>query len=103
MPMNLADYNDGWRDLSRRVREEAGNVCEWCGVANGAGKVVLTVAHIDHNRRNDERSNLASLCQRCHLNHDREQHTATAKETYRRKRAARIAATGQLSLTEGER
>lgn len=29
-------YPDDWEDLSRRVREKAGQRCEWCGVANGA-------------------------------------------------------------------
>ena len=42
-------------------------------------KVVLTVAHLDHDEENhevkDER--LAALCQWCHLNYD-------AKEKYRR-------------------
>jgi 5-methylcytosine-specific restriction endonuclease McrA len=34
-------------------------------------RIILTVAHLDHDRTHDEYSNLASLCQRCHLNHDR--------------------------------
>jgi hypothetical protein len=33
--------------------------------------VVLTVAHIDHDKTNNDESNLAALCQRCHLGHDR--------------------------------
>jgi len=36
--------------------------------------VVLTVAHIDHDKTNNDETNLAALCQRCHLNHDRHQH-----------------------------
>jgi len=34
-------------------------------------KIVLTVAHLDHMLIDHEDSNLAALCQRCHLNHDR--------------------------------
>ena len=34
-------------------------------------KVVLTVAHLDQNPLNNDEANLAALCQRCHLNHDR--------------------------------
>ena len=34
-------------------------------------KIVLTVAHLDHKLIDHEDSNLAALCQRCHLNHDR--------------------------------
>lgn len=39
---------------------------------NGYVRVVLTVAHLDRNRHNNDLGNLAALCQRCHLNHDRE-------------------------------
>ena len=34
-------------------------------------KIILTVAHLDRNTTNNARDNLAALCQRCHLNHDR--------------------------------
>lgn len=37
-------------------------------------RVVLTVAHLDRNRDNNEKENLAALCQRCHLRHDIHQH-----------------------------
>ena len=37
----------------------------------GATKIILTVAHLDRDRSNNAPSNLAALCQRCHLNHDR--------------------------------
>jgi len=44
---------------------------------DGLGKwwpVVLTVAHINHDKTNNEDANLAALCQRCHLNHDVKHH-----------------------------
>ncbi len=34
-------------------------------------KIILTIAHLDNNVKNNDHSNLAALCQRCHLNHDR--------------------------------
>jgi hypothetical protein len=34
-------------------------------------KVVLTTAHLDHNIENNDLSNLKCLCQRCHLNYDK--------------------------------
>ena len=34
-------------------------------------KVILTIAHIDHDVNNNEYSNLKALCQRCHLHHDK--------------------------------
>jgi len=33
-------------------------------------KIVLTVAHLDHNILNNVYNNLASLCQRCHNRYD---------------------------------
>jgi hypothetical protein len=45
----------------------------------GATKVVLTVAHLDHDKTNNRFSNLAALCQRCHLQHDIKQHVANKK------------------------
>jgi 5-methylcytosine-specific restriction endonuclease McrA len=42
-----------------------------------ATKIVLTVAHLDHDISNNDYSNLKALCQRCHLDHDKEQHKAT--------------------------
>ena len=37
----------------------------------GAIRIILTVAHLDRDTHNNNRDNLAALCQRCHLNHDR--------------------------------
>jgi len=42
-------------------------------------KIVLTVAHIDQDKNNNSFFNLAALCQRCHLNHDRCQHAQNRK------------------------
>lgn len=41
--------------------------------------IVLTVAHIDHDKSNNSFFNLAALCQRCHLGHDRKQHQQNRK------------------------
>lgn len=35
-----------------------------------ATKVVLTVAHLNHNTLDNKLNNLAALCQRCHLRYD---------------------------------
>lgn len=40
-------------------------------------RVVLTVAHLNHNPTDNRGENLAALCQWCHLNHDRAHHRAT--------------------------
>lgn len=42
-------------------------------------KAILTVSHKDHNRMNNEDSNLQTLCTVCHLNYDREFSTLKRK------------------------
>lgn len=42
-------------------------------------RIILTTAHLDRNTKNNERSNLAALCQRCHLRHDILQHVRNRK------------------------
>lgn len=37
-------------------------------------RVVLASAHLDHDPGNNDPDNLAALCQRCHLAHDRPEH-----------------------------
>lgn len=115
-PENRDRYPDDWPKISARVREEAGQKCEWCSAPNGAMirrgetrdgvkvwrfcsdsahedgtddtgapvpdssedtcdyaspvKVVLTVAHLDHQPENCARDNLKALCQRCHNAYD---------------------------------
>ncbi len=58
MPMNMADYHPDWRNISRQIREQAGQRCEGtprfpdCRAENGrlhpetGSRVVLTVAHM---------------------------------------------------------
>jgi hypothetical protein len=111
MPMDYSRYPPDWREISLRVRIEANWRCEWCGAVNGrdhpetGSRVVLTVAHLGaeredgspgdkHDKMDVRRVNLAALCQRCHLNFDRDEHLANARETRRRKREA----AGQLVL-----
>lgn len=48
--------------------------------------IVLTVAHLDHDVTNNELSNLKALCQKCHLNYDKEHHRKNTKETLNKKK-----------------
>jgi hypothetical protein len=52
-----------------------------------AYRVILTVAHLDHDPSNKEVSDerLKALCQKCHLDYDRPHHLKNAAETRRRK------------------
>ena len=88
-PENKSRYPADWKTRSRFVRfVRAKNKCEWCGAKNhephpvtGSG-VVLTTAHV-HDQRPEAASllNLAALCQRCHLNHDRKRHIANRRKS----------------------
>jgi hypothetical protein len=44
-------------------------------------------AHLDHDPRNNRLRNLKSLCQRCHMIHDRPHHLAQRRITYLLRRA----------------
>lgn len=102
--MKKADYPHFWPALSRMIRRRAGNQCECegeCGLhpnkrceelnyqpakwANG--KIVLTVAHLDHDTWNSRLSNLKAMCNRCHLRYDCALHVAHARAKRRSKRA----------------
>lgn len=86
MPINYKDYHPKWKLISYLIRfVRAKNKCEWCEAENyqphpiTGSKVVLTVAHIDQDKNNNRFNNLAALCQRCHLWHDRHQHANNRK------------------------
>lgn len=69
--------------------------------------IVLTVAHLGvskpdgqlgdkHDKMDCRDENLVALCQRCHLNYDRDEHMKNAAETRRRKKIK----AGQMCLFE---
>jgi 5-methylcytosine-specific restriction endonuclease McrA len=100
MPFHKERYPSNWKQISKRIRERAGNRCEWCGSENykphplTGSKVILTVAHLNHTPMDCRDENLKALCQRCHLNYDREHHLKNAAETRYRRKLER----GQLEL-----
>ena len=49
--------------------------------------VVLATAHRDHDPTNNEGANLAALCQRCHILHDKAEHLRRRRLTYLARRA----------------
>ena len=73
-------YPKDWAVRRRFIIEyRSGGRCEWCGAVNympnpdTGSKVVLTIAHVwDKRPPSASLLNLAALCQRCHLNWDRE-------------------------------
>jgi len=95
MPINYKDYPEDWKDVIRPdILRRDKYRCKFCGVVNHSVgyrisdgtfiacdehmvnwarkngirtfKIVLTIAHIDQNRENNNYDNLAALCQRCH-------------------------------------
>ena len=86
MPINYKDYHPKWTLISLLIRfKRAKGKCEWCGAKHKEphpitrSKVVLTTAHLDHDKNNNRFWNLAALCQRCHLRHDLPQHIENRK------------------------
>lgn len=106
MPCNYKNYPENWKWLSRQIISDAGNRCELCYAPNGEliirhkhsaypwqlaenvgeggdypklTKIVLTVHHIDCDKKNNAKQNLISLCQRCHLRLDLHHHMKNRK------------------------
>ena len=59
-------------------------------------RVVLAVAHLDHDPGNNRPRNLAALCQSCHMRHDAAEHRRT-----RWRRAYLLRAMGDLLRRDG--
>ena len=79
---NRDRYPSDWTRISLEKRSAAGNKCEGspayplCRAENGqphpvtGSRVVLTVAHLDHQPENCAPENLRAWCQRCHNTYD---------------------------------
>lgn len=89
---NRGRYPADWKAISLARREAAGWKCEWCPAEQGqphpitGGKVVLTVAHLNHQPEDCAPANLAALCQRCHNTYD----APMRRQGIRERRAAAI-------------
>ncbi len=56
------------------------NYLTWCAERSiPVTKIVLTIAHLNHDVTDNREENLKALCQRCHLNHDRPHNIAKRK------------------------
>lgn len=104
-PDQRARYPSDWKAISLRIRKDRAKWrCEGspghypdCRARNGlphpvtGSKVVLTVAHLDHQPENVSDENLMAMCQRCHLTYDAKHHAMNAAIT-------RAMASGQADL-----
>lgn len=105
-PDRMALYPGGstrspqWLFIRATKLFDAGNHCEGsplypdCRAANGSphpvtgSRIVLTIAHIDHDERNSDWANLRAWCQRCHIAYDAPRKAAEAKARNAAARAA---------------
>lgn len=120
MPVDYKKYPPNWfSEIRAAILLRAKNACEFCGVENYSPilkreklrgvvggvketRVILTIAHLDHNITNNEPWNLRALCQRCHLKHDQAHHQESCKRTRAKQRKEKITASGQMVLMEME-
>ncbi len=119
--MDMSLYPPWWKYFSYWIRfHRAKNRCECrgeCGLhrdnpgprrcteMNGVkarwakGKVVLSVAHLDHNPEEWDtkimQKRCKAMCSRCHLRYDNKLHVKNARKTRERK-------SGQLAIQEAE-
>ncbi len=90
-------YPKNWMEIRKKILERAQNRCEFCGIENntlvvkkapsyGAYRVVLTIAHLDHDPRHNDPENLRALCQTCHNRYDAKHRAANRSHTAALKR-----------------
>lgn len=104
-------WSKEWGELRERILDRDEHRCKFCRAPNhelvfrdpdgrweiasdlgeigDAVKIVLTIAHLDHDPSHNGDANLAALCQRCHNRHDAPHRRANAARTRAAKRAAR--------------
>lgn len=94
-PENRRLYPPNWKAIRREILERAEHRCEGspafpdCRVSNHVphpvtgSRVVLTIAHLDHDPANSDPCNLRAWCQRCHNTYDAP--TRAANRAKRRK------------------
>ncbi len=99
-----ARYPPDWKAISARIKARAAGQCECAGECGlhrthpgprrcserqsepaqwAKGRVVLTVAHLNHQPEDCRDENLKAMCQRCHLRYDVPHHQRNAAATRR--------------------
>lgn len=104
-PENRALYGEGWKEFSAYIRfDRAEGRCECRGECNHdhggrcearhglkhpvtGSRVVLTVAHRNHNPAERGEHEVFAACQRCHLAYDRPYHIEQRKKTAENRKA----------------
>ena len=72
MPCDYKKYPKDWTRIVSEIMIREEGRCKLCRSPNGephfltGSKVILTVAHLNHDVKDNRPYNLAALCQRCH-------------------------------------
>lgn len=82
---SVAQITKALEDTGRDMFE-AGDVLEGVGINKKPKKIVLTVAHLDHDLTHNQDENLKALCQRHHLQHDKDLHRFNSRKTIENKK-----------------
>jgi hypothetical protein len=105
MPCDYKDYPSNWKILRKAILSRARHKCELCYAPNGflvfrfknnhdypwslrkyvegtETKIVLTIHHIDFDKKNSNLLNLIALCQRCHLKLDMQRHVTNRRKKH---------------------
>jgi len=69
-----------WDMIHSRIKYSHSNMTESLKY-HGFTKIVLTVAHLDHQPENCEDDNLKAMCQKCHNNYDRQHRNQTVRQS----------------------
>jgi len=86
------NYSIGWRDKNEKWHPVE---CSFQGDEEAADavrsgykviKIVLTIAHLNHDITDNRDENLAALCQLHHLRHDIQHHKSNQRETIRKRK-----------------
>ncbi len=91
-PENKNKYPKNWKEIRKEILKRADNKCEGspkypdCRAENykshpvTKSRVILTIAHLDHNPENCNKNNLKAMCQRCHNTYDIENRVKGIKD-----------------------
>jgi len=61
-------YGSGWtRALKKKIRKRDGYTCQLCNEKQRKGGRNHSVHHIDYDKKNNNESNLITLCNSCHM------------------------------------
>lgn len=90
-PENRSRYPTNWKQIRADILKRADNRCEFCGVENHSMrlnsktgkevKIILTIAHLNHEPEDCRAENLKALCQRCHNRYDAKHRAETRRMT----------------------